>query len=119
MRPQTDRGERPLPRPARRDRRRPRRWGASRPASPELRLDVALRLDEDVDESPVVKIAREEIRRNTALVEGAALFDLFGQGLEEVVILDAADDLVLVVEGKVARDRARQPSRGFFGLDEG
>ena len=59
-------------------------WGPG--ALPELRLDVPLGLDEDVDERPVVKVPRVELGRHAALVERAALFDLLGEGVEEVVV---------------------------------
>src|SRR5690606_17560422 len=52
------------------------------------------------------------------LVERSAFFDLFRELFEQAVALDAANDLLLVVEGEVARDGASQAAGGFLGLDE-
>src|SRR5687768_8971352 len=59
-----------------------------RTRSPDLGLDVSLRLDEDVDEGAVVEVLGIELGRDAALVERATFFDFLCQGLEEVVARD-------------------------------
>src|SRR5215207_7674425 len=44
--------------------------------SPDLRLDVPLGLDQDVDERAVVEVLRIELGRDASLVQRAALLDL-------------------------------------------
>src|SRR5258708_19946556 len=67
-------------------------------ASPKLRLNVSFCLDEDIHERPVVEVTRVKIGRYAPLVERAAFLDLLGERLEQVVALNAADDLLFVVK---------------------
>src|SRR5689334_1693286 len=60
-----------------------------------------------------------EVGGDAALVESSTFLDLLVQLVEQAVVFETAHDLFLVVEGNVARDRARQAPRGFFGFDEG
>jgi hypothetical protein len=93
--------------------------GAGHAASPELRLDMPLGLDENIDERPVVEVTRVEIWRHAPLVEGAAFFDFLGERIEEIVVLNTANDLVLIVKGQIACNRPGETSRRFLGLNEG
>ena len=54
---------------------------------------------------------REDLLAHAALVELAPLFELLLEDLEEVVLLDALDDLLLVVERDIRGNRAGQPHR--------
>src|SRR5690606_26128201 len=72
-----------------------------------------------VDDRAVVEVLLEERGSHTALEESSALFNLLRQPFEEIVILDALDDLLFVVEGEVARDRSSEPAGSFFGFDQG
>lgn len=87
--------------------------------SPELRFDVPFGLDENIDKGAIVVVARVQIGRNASLVEGAALLDFLGEGFEKVIVLDAANDFVLVVKGEVTRDGAGKPASRFLGLNQG
>ena len=85
---------------------------------PELRLYVAFGLDEDIDERPVVEVSLIKLGRYPTLVESAAFLDFFRKRFEEVVVLDALEDLLFVVEREIAGNGARQPPCGFFRFDQ-
>src|SRR5687767_13123344 len=85
---------------------------------PDAALDVTLRLDQDVDQGAVVEVALVELGRHAALVQRPALLDLFAQLVEEVIVLDAADDLFFVVQGKITGNGPRQTASGLLGLDQ-
>src|SRR5580698_5565184 len=87
--------------------------------SPDLRLDVAPRLEKHVDQGAIVDPLLEDLGRHAALVERAPLFDLVAHGVEQVVPLDPLDDLLLVVHREVRGDGARQLPRAFGLVDEG
>ena len=90
-----------------------RRLGA---VLPHLRLHVALAADQDVDHGAVVEVLGEKLGRYAALEQRPALLQLFGQHGEQGVLLDAFEDLLLVVQGEVAGDGAGKAARGFFAL---
>src|SRR5580704_16843731 len=56
--------------------------------SPDLRLDVAPRLQKHVDQGAIVDPLLEDLGRHAALVERAPLFDLVAHGVEQVLPLD-------------------------------
>src|SRR5712664_2277751 len=88
--------------------------------SPDLRLDVALARQDDVDQGPLEEVrARVESGVDAALVVRAPLLDLFGEHGEEGVVLDPFLDLRLVVEREVGGDGARQPVGRLGRVDHG
>src|SRR6187551_1270451 len=85
---------------------------------PESTFDVPLGLDQDVDQGAIVEVAVIKIRRHAALEERASFFDLFGQLVEQRIVLDSPDDLLFVVEREVARDGTSKAARGFFRFNQ-
>jgi hypothetical protein len=75
-----------------------------------------MRMRPSTIQGSVVEVVRVEVGGDSALVQGAPFFDLFTQDLEQGIALDAADDLLLVVERQIARDGARQPARRLFRI---
>src|SRR5690606_35498670 len=107
-----------------------RRWPAARTSkrcaaavftaarSPDIRLDVALGLDEHIDERSVVDVLGEDLGHDAALEQLATLADLVVHDLEQVVVGDAVEDLRLVVEGQLGCDRTGQLPRALLGVDQ-
>src|SRR6266568_9305145 len=96
-----------------------RRVSLTCPALPDARLHVALRAEDDVDDGAVVEVRlRVEVRGEPRAVQLPALLQLVSQRVEEVVLLDAADDLLLVVEGDVGADGTGKAGRLLGRLDE-
>src|SRR6266849_5074739 len=95
-------------------------YSAALCSSPDLRFDVALAREDDVDQGPLEEVrARVEPGIYPALVVRAALLDLLGEHGEEGVVLDPFLDLRLVVEREVGGDGARQPVGRLGRLDHG
>src|SRR6266511_2841957 len=93
--------------------------GCPRRELPDPRLHVSLRLQDHVDDRPIVEVrARVQIGRDARAVQVAALLELVAQRVEEVVLLDPADDLLLVVERDVGADRPGEAHRGLGCFDE-
>src|SRR5688500_14014400 len=80
---------------------------------------MPLGADQDVDQGTIVEIPVIELGRDPALVKRPSLLDLFGQLLEQAVVLESAHDLFLVVERDVAGDGASQTPGCFFRFDQG
>src|SRR5262249_45884843 len=79
------------------------------PGLPNPGFDVRLGADDDVHDGAVVEIrGGVELRAHAALVELAALLELLLQHVEQVVLFDALDDLLLVVERDVRGDGVRE-----------
>src|SRR5262249_23504993 len=85
---------------------------------PDPRPDVRARLDQHVDQRAVVDPHVVDLRRHAALVQGPPLVDLLAHHVEQRVLLDPFDQLLLVIEGEVGRDRARQLPRTVRLVDE-
>jgi hypothetical protein len=81
---------------------------------PDLGFDMTFGLDDNIYQRPVIIVGlRKKLGRDATLVELAPFFNLVFEHVEEVVLLNAADDLLFVVEAQVGRDRPRQ-SNGCF-----
>src|SRR5690606_22077834 len=78
-----------------------------------------LRAHEDVDDRAVVEVHRVELGAHALLEERAAFFDLVGEDLEEVVVLQSLEDLLFVVVAEIARDVTSEAARGLRRLDGG
>ena len=72
-----------------------RRLGAE---LPELTLDVALGLDEEIDDRAIVEVLLEQLGGDPAPVQLEPLLDLLVERLVEVIGLQPFEDLVLVVQ---------------------
>ena len=76
------------------------------------------RLQQHVDQRAIVDPHGEDLRGHAALVQRAPLVDLVAHHVEQRVLLDALDQLLLVIEREVGRDRARQLPRPLGSVDE-
>jgi hypothetical protein len=88
-------------------------------ASPDPGLHVSLGAQDDVHDGSVVVVGPGiEGRGNPGTIQVSPLLQLLAERVEEVVLLDGADDLLLVVERNVGANGARQPDGLFGRLDE-
>src|SRR6185369_14677446 len=79
---------------------------------------MPLRLHQNVDQRTIVKVAMVEVGGDTALEQRASFLDFFPELVEQGIPFDAANDLLLVVEGQITRDGACEATSGFFGLNQ-
>src|SRR5688500_8920752 len=86
---------------------------------PDLGLDVTLRLHEHVDDRALVDVLAEDVLGDAALEQLAAFIDLVGHHVEQVVVRDAFEDLVLVIEREVRSDRTRELPCTLGIVDQG
>src|SRR6266540_307337 len=86
---------------------------------PKLGFHVPFGFDQNVDERAVIEVLLIELGRHAALVERASFFNLFRKGREQVIALDALQDLLFVVERKIAGNGTREPARSLFRFDQG
>src|SRR5262249_3931231 len=98
--------------------RRPRRPRRRSGRLPNPRLQVSLRLDEDVDDRAVVDVLTVDLGRDAALEQRAPLLDLLAHDVEEGVVRDAVEDLLLVVQGQIRRDRTGELPRPLRVVDQ-
>src|SRR5678816_265587 len=89
-----------------------RRSGRERPGapSPDLRPHVRLSAHDDVHHRPVEEVGGGvDLLAHPAPVEVPPLVELLLEHVEEVVLLDALDDLLLVVEREIGCNRPCEP----------